>query len=113
MVQVRDLFESMCHKIDISDPVASCKDLGKDYDKMSMVDFVKSEGGGSFALATINVWCKAMLGLEAREVSCLFFLDYCKSGGGIMQMRSDKKDGGQFIRLVEGEMRLPRFPEPY
>lgn len=103
MVQVRDLFESLCHKIDISDPVASCKEMGKDYDKMSMADFVKSEGGGNFAMATINVWCKAMLGLEAREVGCLFFLDYCKSGGGIMLMRSDKKDGGQYLRLVEGE----------
>ena len=43
-----------------------------------------------------------MLGMEPSEVSALFFLEYCKSGGGIMQMRSDKKDGGQVLRMVEG-----------
>jgi monoamine oxidase len=102
MVKVRDLFESLCHKVDIKDPVASGKALKQDYERLSMADFVKSEGGGTFALATVNVWCKAMLGLEAHEVGCLFFLDYCKGGGGIMNMRSDRKDGGQFLRLVKG-----------
>lgn len=103
MVLIRDLFESLCHKIDVSDPVTSSRSLSKDYDQMSLEEFVNSEGGGKIAQGTVNVWTKAMLGLDSREVSCLFFLDYCKSGGGIMQMRSDAKDGAQHLRLEEGK----------
>lgn len=107
MVVVRDLFESLCHKIDLRDPVGSGKALGKDYDQISLADFAISEGGGKIAQATLNIWTKAMLGLESRNVSCLHFLDYCEGGGGIMQMRSDRKDGGQYLRLVEGNLTFP------
>lgn len=43
-----------------------------------------------------------MLGQDADEVSALYFLNYCKSGGGLLQMRSDRKDGGQFLRIRQG-----------
>jgi monoamine oxidase len=108
MIQVRDTFESLCHKIDLRDPLASVKALGVNYDKLNMEDFVRHHGGKETALRTITVWTKAILGLEPREVSALFFLAYCKSGGGIMRMRSDERDGGQFLRLVDGESVL--FP---
>jgi monoamine oxidase len=107
MLHVRDTFETLCHKIDLHDPLVSAKVLGVDYDKMSMEDFVHHHGGKETALRTVTVWTKAMLGLEPREVSALFFLAYCKSSGGIMQMRSDERDGGQFLRLAEGKKQLP------
>jgi len=102
MLMIRDLFESLCHKIDIRNPLASVNNLGIDYDTMSMADFITHHGGRETALGTVGVWTKAMLGLEPREVSALFFLEYCKSGGGIMQMRSDERNGGQFLRLAKG-----------
>lgn len=43
-----------------------------------------------------------MLGQDPSDVSALFFLHYCKSGGGLMQMRSDGKHGGQYLRVKEG-----------
>jgi len=43
-----------------------------------------------------------MLGQEPENVSALYFLNYCKSGGGLMQMRSDCKDGGQYLRVKQG-----------
>jgi len=102
MVYIRDLVESLCQKVDISKPAASADVLGKNYDTMTLAEFVKSEGGGITALGTVSVWTRAMLGLEPSEVSALYFLDYCKSGGGLMQMRSDGKNGGQYLRIVEG-----------
>jgi len=45
-------------------------------------------------------------GLEPSELSALFFLDYCKSGGGLNQMRSDREHGGQYLRIVEGKQHL-------
>ena len=43
-----------------------------------------------------------MLGQEPEGISALFFLNYCKSGGGLMQMRSDRKGGGQHLRIRSG-----------
>lgn len=43
-----------------------------------------------------------MLGVDPAEISALFFLNYCKSGGGLLQMRSDRKGGGQHLRIRRG-----------
>jgi monoamine oxidase len=102
MVKIRDLFETLCQKVDVEDLLSSVKTLGIDYDKMSMADFVRYHKGGETACCTVSIWTRAMLGLEPEEVSALFFLGYCKAGGGIMQMRSDRKDGGQFLRIAKG-----------
>lgn len=54
------------------------------------------------AFATAQVWTHAMVGCDPSEVSALFFLEYCAAGGGLMTMRSDGKDGGQYLRVREG-----------
>lgn len=43
-----------------------------------------------------------MLGQDPADISALHFLHYCKAGGGLMQMRSDGKHGGQYLRVREG-----------
>lgn len=43
-----------------------------------------------------------MLGVDPCEVSALYFLEYCAAGGGLMTMRSDRKDGGQYLRIRQG-----------
>ncbi|ETI22818.1 hypothetical protein G647_06894 [Cladophialophora carrionii CBS 160.54] len=98
MVYIRELFEKLCQQIDIRDPVGS----GGPFDKMTLEEWCKSEIQSETASATVNLWTRAMLGLEASEVSALYFLDYCKSGGGLLQMRSDFKHGGQYLRFIKG-----------
>jgi monoamine oxidase len=56
------------------------------------------------AFATAQVWTHAMLGVDPSEVSALCFIEYCAAGGGLMTMRSDCKDGGQYLRIREGTM---------
>lgn len=43
-----------------------------------------------------------MLGHEPQDISALFFLNYCKSGGGLLQMRSDRQHGAQYLRVRQG-----------
>lgn len=64
--------------------------------------------GNTRALATARVSCHAMIGCDPGEVSALFFLEYCRTCGGMMQLRSDKKHGGQYMRIREG---ISSFPE--
>lgn len=98
MTFIRDLTEKVCQTIDIHDPVGT----GGDLDKYTLEEWVRQQGAGETALASVRVWTRAMLGLEPSDMSALYFLDYCKSGGGLMQMRSDKKNGGQYFKLTQG-----------
>ena len=43
-----------------------------------------------------------MLGVDSNEISAGCFVDYCAKGGGLMQMRSDSKHGGQYLRFRKG-----------
>ena len=62
MVKTRDLMESLCQKLDIYNTSTS----GKDYDKHNLEEFVKLQGGGASALASISVATRAILGKEHR-----------------------------------------------
>jgi len=95
-VRIRDGFEELCHTIDIKNPWAASND------DVTFEEFIKPQGAGGKAMATVAIWTRAMLGCEPSELSALYFLDYCKSGGGLLQMRSDQKNGGQHLRLRTG-----------
>lgn len=102
VIRIRDIFEETCQKIDIYSPVASGQQTREDLDWITFEHWLKDLGCGEHALNSLKVGTRAMLGLEPSEVSALYFLDYCKSGGGYMQMRSDLKNGGQYLRIAKG-----------
>lgn len=104
MLRIRQLFEDTCQTIDIYDVAANDTHL----DTMTLQQWVTSHSKSLTALASASVWTRAMLGLEPSEVSALYFLNYCKSGGGLLQMRKDTKDGGQYLRFARGTQSLSR-----
>lgn len=94
----RDLVEERCQTIDIERPWVA----GKHYDSMTFEEFAKQSGCLPKTLEYANLWVRAMLGIDGSEISALYFLHYCKSGGGFKQMRSDDKGGGQYLRSKTG-----------
>jgi len=114
MVYIRDLVDEVGKNLDVYKMTST----GHDLDQTTFEEFVTSKGKGNSALAAATVWTRAMLGefvtpissqtgliktgLEPREMSAFFFIDYCMRGGGLAQMRSDQKHGGQYMRLPHG-----------
>ncbi|KAJ8118392.1 hypothetical protein ONZ43_g3997 [Nemania bipapillata] len=96
LAEIRDMCEADCQALDTWKP----KDTALDY--QTFESYLLSRGADKVALATATVWTRAMLGQEPRDISALYFLNYCKSGGGLLQMRSDRKDGGQYLRVRQG-----------
>lgn len=96
MEAIRDMVEVDCQKVSCASPQDSALDA------LSFLDYLKSRGASDLAIATASIWTRAMLGQEPEDISALYFLNYCKSGGGLMQMRSDCKDGGQYLRVKQG-----------
>ncbi|KAE9570548.1 hypothetical protein CGMCC3_g13278 [Colletotrichum fructicola] len=93
---VRDMVEADCQAVD------TWKPTNTSLDSVTFDAYLRSRGASETAIATANVWTRAMLGQEAADISALFFLNYCKSGGGLLQMRSDRKGGGQHLRVRQG-----------
>lgn len=94
-MKIRDNTERICHSVEGQNAVK--------YDNMSMEEFVQEQGLGTAALENVTLWTRAMLGCEPSEMSALYFLEYCRLGGGLKQMRSDREHGGQFLRARQGE----------
>lgn len=93
---MRDLVEFECQQIDLE----SSPD--RELDSMTFAAYLASRNATAAAVRTATVWTRAMLGQEPEDISALFFLQYCKAGGGLLQMRSDRKGGGQHLRLRQG-----------
>lgn len=102
MLRIRSLFEETCQTINIRDLTFADSSL----DKLNLQQWIESHSSSKTALASASVWTRAMVGMEPSEVSALYFLLYCKSGGGLLQMRKDTKDGGQYLRFVKGTQSL-------
>lgn len=88
--------EADCQSLDILRP----RNTG--LDSLTFEAYLKARGVDETALLTATIWTRAMLGQEPNDISALYFLNYCKSGGGLLQMRSDRKDGGQYLRIRQG-----------
>ncbi|KAJ5786789.1 uncharacterized protein N7503_012001 [Penicillium pulvis] len=96
LASIRDMCEADCQALDAWRPV------GPSLDSLTFEAYLRSRDASEVALATATVWTRAMLGQEPRDISALYFLNYCKSGGGLLQMRSDRKGGGQHLRIRKG-----------
>jgi monoamine oxidase len=97
--QIRDTVEADCQALACSrvDDARAAQ-----LDSMTFKSYLESLGGSELAVQLGTVWSRAMLGQDSANISALFFLHYCKAGGGLLQMRSDGKGGGQYLRVRQG-----------
>ncbi|KAK8021981.1 hypothetical protein PG993_012748 [Apiospora rasikravindrae] len=96
VARIRDMCEADCQALDPFTPKSTALDA------MTFEAYLRTRDASETSLATAAVWTRAMLGVEPSDMSALFFLNYCKSGGGLLQMRSDRKGGGQHLRIRQG-----------
>lgn len=90
------MVEADCQAVDAWKPKDSS------LDSLTFEGYLDSRGASPIAIKTATVWTRAMLGQDPGDISALFFLNYCKSGGGLLAMRSDRKGGGQHLRVRQG-----------
>ncbi|KAK5081239.1 hypothetical protein LTR05_008033 [Lithohypha guttulata] len=108
MLRIRQAFQDTCQTIDIHKSANGSTPEAVTLDQLSLRDWIIRNSESRTALASASVWTRAMLGLEPEQVSALHFLNYCKSGGGLLQMRMDTKHGGQYLRFVDGTQSLSK-----
>ncbi|KAJ5736221.1 uncharacterized protein N7483_001346 [Penicillium malachiteum] len=102
VTEIRDMCEAECQQLDVWRP------SNTELDAMTFEAYLLSRGASKAAIGTATVWTRAMLGVEPCDISALYFLNYCKSGGGLLTMRSDRKDGGQYLRVRGGTQTLSK-----
>ncbi|KIW18242.1 hypothetical protein PV08_02530 [Exophiala spinifera] len=74
----------------------------KRLDSVSFAHYCEKELNLPAVLGVANQITRALLGVEAHEISMLFLTDYIKSATGLSNIFSDKKDGGQYMRCKTG-----------
>ena len=94
---------ALIDSIDLEHPEQSPR--AKHLDSMSAKELADSLYG-EYAAAVMSSATSGLLGAEADEVSALFFLHYLKSATGIINVGSDLKDGGQYLRNRMGNQRF-------
>ncbi|KAJ5831917.1 hypothetical protein N7474_000228 [Penicillium riverlandense] len=102
MVFIRELADEVSRSLNLY----AVRKEQKAPDHLTFAQWLHEKGATPTAIASATVWTRAMLGLEPPEMSALFFLDYCRRGGGLSTMRSDRKDGGQYLRFAKGSQQL-------
>ncbi|PVH79442.1 amine oxidase [Cadophora sp. DSE1049] len=76
--------------------------ISKRLDGISFEQYCKDLGAGPEALLTARVWSRGTLGQDPCDFSALAYLEVCRGGLGLVNLRYDGKDGAQYLRLQEG-----------
>ncbi|KAG9252528.1 flavin-containing amine oxidase [Emericellopsis atlantica] len=71
-------------------------------DNLTLDQYIRNLGAREKTIKMINVWAQVMHGVNSTEESAAFFIDYCRTNGGLFSIRADDKTGGQHQRLVKG-----------
>ncbi|PVH71654.1 amine oxidase [Cadophora sp. DSE1049] len=78
------------------------KDLGIDIDSLTLEEFVRTLNPSEMTLEHLNIHTRGIWGLEASEMSALFFFYFCKNNGGLKRLKSQGKDGMLHLRIRQG-----------
>ncbi|KAL5327647.1 hypothetical protein ACEPPN_005348 [Leptodophora sp. 'Broadleaf-Isolate-01'] len=91
---------------DLSVAYGSKASSTENYDQMSLEQFAISKGASESTVDMVRVWSRVMVGIEAKDMSAQFFIEYTGKGGGLKQLRSDQKHGGQYLRFRKGTQQM-------
>jgi monoamine oxidase len=84
------------------DPKSFEKPKRDELDSITFEQFCRDAGAGTQALQTARVWTRGTLGQDPSDISALAYLEVCRGGLGLVNLRYDGKHGAQFLRLQEG-----------
>ncbi|VUC30119.1 unnamed protein product [Clonostachys rosea] len=77
-------------------------------DNVSMDQYVRALGALPETCKMVNVWTKAMHGVESHEESAAYFIDYCRKNTGLLSVRGDDDQGGNYMRLHAGTQSIAK-----
>ncbi|KAF5707479.1 amine oxidase [Fusarium globosum] len=101
---VQKLLEKLNKWVDEIDPEnPSAHPEAEMLDSMTFNELSVKFLGPELGPAVADSATSPLLGVGPDEVSALFMVDYIRSGTGLDNMASDKKDGGQYLRNRQGQ----------
>ncbi|GAB7361490.1 hypothetical protein MBLNU230_g1546t1 [Neophaeotheca triangularis] len=71
-------------------------------DQVTLDQYVRKLGATAQTAQMVNIWSRVMHGVESTEQSAAWFIDYCRRNKGLLAIRKDDPDGGNYQRLFAG-----------
>lgn len=94
------MLNRLAEESDLEDPSAGPN--AAELDHISLEDFTRRHSDSPAVADIAKFLAKGAFGLEAREISTLFLLNFIKSGGGLIDMISQEKGGANYMRVKQG-----------
>lgn len=73
-------------------------------DQVSLDTYVRKLGATEKTCKMVNLWVRAMHGLESTQESAAHFIDYCRRNHGLLAARADDHTGGNYLRVKGGKL---------
>lgn len=93
----------LANQIRVSQPQAHPR--AKEWDAISLAAYARSKCWTNQAQSLLNIAARMVFGVEAEQVSLLYFLYYSACAGGVMALL-DSEDGAQDSRMKGGTIRM-------
>jgi monoamine oxidase len=97
ITKMRDIVEAAS-----LDPRTFEQPMRTELDSITFEQYCRDAGAGAQARQTARVWTRGTLGQDPCDVSALAYLEICRGGLGLVNLRYDGKNGAQYLRLQEG-----------
>ncbi|KAF4120098.1 monoamine oxidase [Geosmithia morbida] len=75
---------------------------GQDEDSVSLDEYVRKLGAGPTTVKMVNLWSRVMHGVESKQQSAAWFIEYCRRNHGLLAVRADDESGGNHMRITTG-----------
>lgn len=104
MASVLQTIQGLADQVDLEDPAGGS--IGKELDSMSASEYCSKTFQSDLVVGIVDTVTQSLLGVEAASVSMLNLVHYFKTATGVDAALSDCKDGGQYLRVREGNSML-------
>lgn len=104
MASVLQTIHGLVDQIDLEDPAAGS--IGTELDGMSASEYCSKTFQSDLVVGIVDTVTQSLLGVEAASISMLSFVHYIKIATGVDAALSDGKNGGQYLRVREGNSTL-------
>ncbi|KAF2176152.1 FAD/NAD(P)-binding domain-containing protein [Zopfia rhizophila CBS 207.26] len=86
--------------IDIQNPAASPR--ARELDSITVAEWARNSHPSPSVYPMIRMLLESKIGIEPEEISLLFYVSYIAANYGFWNMISDRKNGGQYLRVRGG-----------
>lgn len=100
VASVLEAIQGLVDQVDLENPAGGA--VARELDSVSASEYCSKTFQSGVVDGVVDTVTQSLLGVEAASISMLSLVLYIKAATGVEAILSDCKDGGQYLRVREG-----------